>query len=157
MKIISNIISSIRNWRGGKELKFHPTLNKPIEFCFQIGAKRYYRFVNEYEIPQLRFKRLLNYYNEFQMKCDKDFLNDFADTILNCINVKPGDGIKLDKIITLCNELKYRLTWSFEPDQLYRLASAIFFVIKENVTDYDIKYNESKIERFKKKGMLLYF
>jgi len=164
------MIKTILNWfsknskgeggaaqNGKDDIDFHPKVNKPIQCVFEMGGRKYYRFVNDYEIPQLRFKRLLSYYNEFQMKCTKEYLNDFADAVIGCINVKPGEAIKLDKILQLSHELKYRISWSFEPDQLYRLASCVYFDLKEDITDYDVEYNKTKIRDFKKKGMLQYF
>lgn len=131
--------------------EFHPVTKKPIKYAFNCG-KNYYRFTNDYDMPQDRAWFLMQFANEAEMKITKEKLVQFIEAMEKALN----EG-KLNKCFQILSELKYRDEWAFEPDSLYRLASCIYFDLDEDIKTYDADYNEKKISRFKKKEMLRYF
>lgn len=103
-------------------------------------------------MPEMRFKMGMRFAQEMGNKCDAEYLNELCDKGLEFLD--KGKLINAGQLLT---ELKYRLEWAFEPDSLYRYASVYYFDLKENLNQYDPGYNKKKIERFKKKEMLMYF
>lgn len=134
-----------------QEITFHPKLDLPIKYAFTEGA-HYYQFVNDYEMPKKRFSFAQKFYSEMRSKVTSETLVEFCDAIIS--HLDKGELVKAAK---LTDELKYRSEWLFEPESLLRFASVVYFTLEENVTDYDFKYNENKIELFKKKGLLINF
>lgn len=135
--------------KAGQEITFHPKLNIPIRWVFKLSGKHYYTFVNDYEMPKKRFGFAQKFYLESKNKVTTEVLLDFIEAGKKCIN----EG-KLGQTWKLLDELEYRTKWSFDPESTYRLASVMIFNLDENLSDYDFKYNDNKIDKFKKKGLL---
>jgi len=136
------------------DIIFHPNkkILSPLLWCFNCDGKDYFRFSNDYEIPKGRFQFVQKFYHETTLKISSEDLKKFCEAIKKCCNEnKLGDAYKL------ADELEYRDTWLFEPETLLRFASAIYFTLDEDVTNYDFDYNDNKIAVFKKKNMLRYF
>lgn len=135
--------------KAGQEIAFHPKLNIPIRWVFKLGGKHYYTFVNDYEMPKKRFGFAQKFYIETQNKVTTEKLLEFIEAGKKCI-----DEGKLGQTWKLLDELEYRTKWSFDPESTYRLASVVIFTLDENLQDYDFDYNDQKVSRFKKKGLL---
>jgi hypothetical protein len=136
------------------DIIFHPNKNieSPLLYCFECDGKHYFRFSNDYEIPKGRFQFVQKFYHETTLKISSDDLKKFCIAIKDsCNKGNLGDAYKL------ADELEYRDTWLFEPETLLRFASAIYFTLDEDVTNYDFDFNDKKIELFKKKNMLRHF
>lgn len=153
MPLFFNKIRKKEEYKEGQIL-FHPNkkIEAPIIYAFECDGKHYFRFSNDYEIPKGRFQFVQKFYHETTLKITAEDLKKFCQAIKeNCNNGKLGDAYKL------ADELEYRDTWLFEPESLLRFASAIYFTLDEDVTNYDFEYNERKIAAFKKKRMLQFF
>lgn len=136
------------------QILFHPNkdIKAPLLFCFRCEGKDYFRFSNDYDIPKGRFQFIQKFYQETVLKITSDDLKKFCQAIKSACNAN-----KLGEAYKLADELEYRDTWLFEPESMMRFASAVYFTLDEDVTDYDFVYNEQKIASFKKKRMLVYF
>jgi hypothetical protein len=136
--------------KNGHKAEKHQGIS--CKYVFTAGVD-YYTFEHDYDIPEMRMRFAQRYLNEMQINCDKEYLKDYCEAVKNCINVKGGETIQLDKILMLTGELDKRLDWIFEPDSLYRFASVVYFDLREDIKEYDISYQHKKIDRFKKKGL----
>lgn len=132
-----------------KEIRLHPTLGFQIEYQFTINGVHYYQLANDYDMPKDRFKYVRTYYQQLELKFTAETLAKFMDKLMSV-----ADEGKLSKVFEIAKEVKYRSEWLFEPESLYRLYSVITFDLQENIEDYDLAYNEKKIEAFKKKDIL---
>jgi hypothetical protein len=92
------------------------------------------------------------YYEEFKMKCDKNFLIAHTEAIENACN----NG-KLNEVVRLTQDIRQRLSFISDPDLLLKLASVVYFDIKEDPTVYDFGYNEKKIAHWKKHHLKSFF
>lgn len=151
---IGNLISFTKNGKSsnGQDLSLkkttHPELKIPIKYAFTVDKTDIYTFTDDLEMPEMRMRYATRFYQEMQMKCDKEHLSEMVDKCEELLNKG-----KLAGTWELLSDLKYRLTWAFEPETLYRYASVVFFTLDENLKGYDLDYNTTKIELFKKKGL----
>lgn len=157
MKKLIARIKYLLNLTDPKDLDIHPVDGRHIEYVFSCGTHHYYKMVNDYEIYQDRWSFMAQFAKEMDMNLTKEVINAFMDAILKeckINNEKPE--IDLGRIIQLVNEVKYRGEWLFEPDALYRLASCIYFDIKEDIKTFDAEYNNKKVAIWKKKDLLAF-
>ena len=163
MKYIYNIyyyfLFKIKN---PESIEFHPRYNKRVKFGFTVGNRHYYRFAHDYEIFESRFRYLKTFYAEVENKLTSQDINDFSDATKKyledykkSIHSKEPQPDLLEKAIELQSEMKYRSEWLFEPTSLYKYASVLYFDLQEDVTDYDMEYNHTKIKYWSKKKSLL--
>jgi hypothetical protein len=95
------------------------------------------------------------FYNEFSMRCSREYLQAYCTAINNCLN--NGKQVELTKIAKLNTQLQERLDLIFDTELLYKLASVIYFDKKESPYEYDFKYNLEKIGEWKKKRLATFF
>ena len=82
------------------------------------------------------------------MKCDREYLLQHTELIDELLS-KTITLDEISRIKAANNQLKERLNWIVIPDQAYKLASIVFFDANEDPINYDFKYAEEKIERWK--------
>lgn len=123
--------------------KLHRNIEHKINLAFELHGVKYYCFDDAFNVPYERALTALTYYEEFRMRCTRDFLK---------LHVKATDEAlnkgKLTNIAILNNQLKERLDFVIEPKLLYKLASVIYFDETESPLTYDFKYNDEKIKIF---------
>lgn len=126
-----------------------------IEYAFTCGGTKYYRFADITNLPYERGLMAMNVYNEVGMRCDRNFLVRYADTIDKLLHEQKIDIFKIQQL----NEvLKQRLTMTTDTDLLYKLASICFFDKTENPAVYEPAYAEKKIAKWRKdKGVRDFF
>ena len=147
-----NIFKRAKEAIAPEKIEWHDKYNKPIKYAFSAGGNHYYQLLNDPDMPKKRFVYAQQFWEELNMKLTKDTLQDFCTAMKKEIN--SGD---LGKTYKLIDEIEYRLNWAFEPETLMKFASVMYFDLKEDVTDYDMKYSKNKIELWKKKGLLPHF
>lgn len=112
-----------------------------MEFAFELGGKKYYRFKQEESMPQMRALALIDIASEMDMRVSKDWLKLYIEACNNALN----QG-KLQEIAVLTKNLENRLGWITDIALVYRFASVIFIEENENPETYDLKIAEKKIE-----------
>jgi hypothetical protein len=126
-----------------------------IKEAFTYRGVVYYMFEDIFTMPTIRGLQALDYYDEFNMRCTKDFLLTFVEAqeaILS--NPKKLDLIKL---ATLTKYLRERLEMIPVPEHVYRLASVMFFSGDEDPFFFDRQKGAEKIEEWKKDPEILAF
>ena len=89
------------------------------------------------------------------MRCDRDFLIQYADTIDKLLHEQRIDIFKIKQLNSI---LKQRLMLMTDTDLLYKLASVVFFDKTENPYVYEPAYAEKKIAKWRKdKGVHDFF
>lgn len=134
-----------------KKITVHPKSGKSILYEFSVSGKHYYKFLNDHEIPVLRFRFAKKFYEEVANKVTHTELKRICEK-----GKKLLDEGKLGETWRLLDDLNYQLDWAFEPESLLRFGSVIYFDLEENTDDYDLKYNLKKIEAFKKKEVFTF-
>lgn len=127
-----------------------PDSKQVIEFAFECGGKKYYRHVDEMNLPYRRALKALTIYKELDMKCDRHYLDQHIAAMDSILEANRFNVDSLLKIKTLTAQLRERVQWIIVPDHVYKLASVRYFDETENPNDYDWKYAAQKIEHWKK-------
>ena len=120
-----------------------------IEYAFTSGGIDYYQHVDEMNMPYRRALKALTFYKELDMKCDRLYLESHIKAMENLFGGKKIGFDELAKMKRLNDQLKERVEWIVVDDHIYKIASVRFFDKNENPDDYDYKYNEKKIARWK--------
>ncbi len=124
--------------------------------AFKCGGKEYFMFEDQNHVPTGRQLAAVMVYNEMQMKVDRDYLTMHVKAMDKVLS-NPR-AIDMTTIMKLNLHMKERLGLMVLPDFVYKLASVVFFDKDEPMYDYDLAYNEKKIEEWKRdKEMLDFF
>lgn len=120
-------------------------LNKRlIEYSFTVNNVDYYTFKNFLDFPPLRHSKINHFLREVDMSITNQDLQEYVKSIIENLNTGNLKGA-----IKTLSTLEYQLESYAELDILYRLCSAVFFDLKEDITVYDFDYNSKKIDGFK--------
>lgn len=118
-----------------------------IEYAFTSGGTKYYRFADITNLPYERGLMALNVYNEVEMRCSRQFLLHYADTIDKLLHDTKIDIFRVNQLNEI---LKQRLTMPTDTELLYKLASVCFFDKSENPAVYEPDYADKKIAKWRR-------
>jgi hypothetical protein len=132
----------------------HPNYFNKIEFAFEAGGVKYYNFKKESDDRYGRFIVLQTFMQEYHLRTDLPTLQGNIKQLQKWLNPSiQADGrgqLELGRALELLSIMEQRANIAFEPDTIYRLASCIYFDEHEIITEYDVEYNQKKIESWKK-------
>jgi hypothetical protein len=123
--------------------------------AFKLDGTTYFQFDDSYQIPTGRAFAALTFYHELEMKCDKAYLEKHTKAME--ILLSDPKKINIQAIAIINKNLKERLNLAPFPDHIYKLASVMFMDETESPYNYDLKYGQQKIEKWKKSGSMLDF
>lgn len=134
----------------------HPELADKIELAFTSGGKKFYRFIAEYQMPTGRYKWVMNYLREVDLRIDLSTMKAYMAEIIKCIDgsKKQIDLINVFKIVT---SIQSRLELAFEPETIKRLASVTYFDDTEDLSDFSMQKGEEKRKWWDKHNTLDFF
>ncbi len=137
-------LSTIFHRRNGSIKTDHP-----VDYLFTIDGIKHYRYKDISKTNCQRMFAANDYYNELSMRCSRDYLLEHTKAMDVLFSTK---AIDIQKMAQLNLQLKERLDMIHESDMIYKIASVIIFDTDENPHEYDFKYGQEKIKRFKKKA-----
>lgn len=120
-----------------------------MKFEFELDGVKYWSFSDAKMAPCHRMFAAMDFYNEFQMRCTRDYLIGHCEAVRNKLQGQSG-VIDIIAVSQLYTQMKERLEWIFEPESAYKYASVIFIDENESPYSYDHKYNQGKIALWKK-------
>ena len=123
--------------------------------AFVYQGKSYFMFDDIFSIPSIRGLQALDYYEEFNMRCTKDYLTKWTEACEKILS--NNKKLNLIELATLVKHLQERLKMIPVSDHIYKIASVIFFDDSENPYNFDREYNKKKIELWKKDPEVLSF
>ena len=136
----------------------HPDIAPVIEVAFKAGRKTYYRFKEEKLIPAGRYKYIYAHLKEVDLRMNLETLKNYVNDFKNLLN---GSGskkiIQIGELWKLVLNLESRVSLAFEPATVERLAAVIYFDDTEDLSTYDRKYGQKKIEYWKNNNVLDFF
>ena len=135
-------LSTIFHRRNGSIKTDHP-----VDYLFTLDGIKHYRYKDISKTNCQRMFAANDYYNELSMRCSRDYLLEHTKAMDEILS---GKSIDIQKVSQLNLQLKERLDMIHESDMIYKIASVIIFDTTENPHDYDFKYGQEKIPRFKK-------
>lgn len=130
----------------------HADLADKIEFAFESGGTKYYQFVEEHQIRTGRYKWILAYLQEHDLRMTPETLSTYCDQMDASLN--KGE---IGKAFIIIEKIRGRTKLAFAPDTIKRLASVIYFDETEDLSDYRMDYGTKKIQKWDKDGTLSFF
>jgi hypothetical protein len=148
MNFIRRFISSSSPERNAR----HPDYKKLVEPKFKIKGVQYYAFKDAKDMPHMRIYFYHWYVNQYEMGIDHETLLAYNTRTKECANKGLlGDVIKISQL------LEERIKANMGMDILYQIASVFYFTDEEDLEDYSIYKNKSKIESFRRDKDLSFF
>lgn len=132
-----------------KKDKF-PGLDYQFTEAFTVAGRTFYEMDAMVNIPYERGVICLRFYEEMNQRVDREYLIEHTKAVANLCKLYPGKPVDLNKIEQLNANLGDRLNWIIDTDLAYKLASVVYFDKHEHPAKYDFKYNDEKIEFWKK-------
>lgn len=123
----------------------HPDFKTLVEYAFTVNGVEYFEFKTLLDMPTLRYKKVMELIREAEMSLKSVDLVKYLEKSISFL--EKGE---LAKSIVIQNSISALASQFMETDTYYRLFSAVFFTLDEDISDYDYDYNEQKIELFKK-------
>lgn len=123
--------------------------------AFMHQKVAYNQIENVFEMATGRALCAITFYEEFQMRCDKNYLEKHCKAI--DILLSDPKRLMIGAIAVLHENLKERVRLAPYPDHIYKLASVMFFDDNEDPFSYDFRYNVEKIKRWKEDPEMLPF
>ncbi|MBL6448576.1 hypothetical protein JMN32_19855 [Fulvivirga sp. 29W222] len=109
-----------------------------------IDGKQYYEFVQPADIPQNRFVHYLDFRDESQMGMDRTTLNKYFSAIKEA-----NDSGEVSRVGSLVYMAQSSINDCTPIEVLYNMASLMYFDKDEDISCYDLDYNQDKITKFK--------
>lgn len=138
-----------------RKLKTYLIDNKyKIILAFERDGKKYFQFENAFEMSTGRGLQALTIFEEFGMRCTRDYLEKHIKAVDILLN---SQKIQLSVIAELNANLRDRLNLAADSGMIYKLASVLFFDETESPYAYDGAYNAKKIAAWRADPEMLPF
>lgn len=134
----------------------HPELRDKVEEVFRCAGKTYYRFKEEFQMPTGRYKWVLNYLREVDLRMDIELYKTYIKELKKHLDAQTGK-INLGEAWKIILNMESRANLAFEPEGVKRLASVVYFDETEALNGYSIKYNRQKMDFWDKHEFLDFF
>ncbi|MGD1960554.1 MAG: hypothetical protein ACFB2Y_16965 [Fulvivirga sp.] len=118
-------------------------LIKPVPNLI-IEGLQYYEFVQQADMPINRFVHYLDFREETQMGMSREQLLEYIEAIKKANNDSDASTIG-----TLAYMMGDTIANCTPVEVLYNIASLRYFDSEEDISCYDLDYNEAKIRKFK--------
>lgn len=141
---------------NGAHNVYHPDYYEHVERAFAANGKTYYNFKNDTQIRTGRYMVIQNFLQEVNYRMDSDRLKLYIKKITEEID-GTKKSINIGNAIVYLNQMKNLTELAFEPDTVYRLASAVYFDDSEDLRTWEKKHNDLKIAGWKENGTLDFF
>src|SRR5688572_25875592 len=123
--------------------------------AFVYQGKPYFMFEDIFSMPSIRGLQALDYYEEFNMRCTKEYLLRFSEAAEKILS--NNKKIDLIGLAVLVKHLQERLKMIPVSDHIYKLASVVFFDESESPYTFDREHSKKKVELWKKDPEVLSF
>lgn len=149
-----NLVRKIREFFGIKPLRapdkftmHHPDLEGQTELAFIAGGIHFYRFKEEYKHPVGRYKYVYKFLREHELAMSRETLSEYIKQLKTQLNGgSKGQNINIGEAWRILHNMDTRVALPFDPDNIKRLASAVYFTDTEDLSTYDSKEGAEKIK-----------
>lgn len=143
--------SKLREVRNSVFPLVHPVINKPVKLAFTIDddmgrSQKFYEFCNLMDMPPIRWEQMNHFIREAEMRITGEELTELATIAKDSLN---SDKPKVADCVSILDAIINMTNLYLETDTFYRVFSTLFITLDEPIEEYDIDYNDSKIEFFK--------
>lgn len=125
----------------------HPDFAPMVEEAFACGARRFYRFKEEYRQATGRYKYYYSTLRELELKVSLADLRKYVEAFKLVLNGgSKKKTIELTNLHKLVLNLESRLELAFDTVTIKRLAAISYFDDTEDLTSFNDKYGQEKIK-----------
>lgn len=135
----------------------HPDFYDKVEKAFITDGVQYYSFKKDTEMPYGRYKYMLTFIKQVDLRMTDNILTKFLDKIEDNISGRGGRDIDLTKVFQSIQDMRSRLALTFEWETTLDYASVVYFDRSENLMTYDVKHNKVKKDRWREANTLDFF
>jgi hypothetical protein len=134
----------------------HPDVAHNVEFAFEAGGKKFYRFTEDYKVPVGRWKFLEAYIGEADIRMSLKDLEAYCEELIKELDGKAGQ-IRISHLLKIVWTIKSRCKLAFSPETIERLAAAVYFDETEDLSGLDMEYVDKKIQLWRKHNSVSFF
>lgn len=136
----------------------HPDLKHKIEVAFTVGERKFYRFIEDHDIPTGRYKYIYAALREADLRMSQETLVKFIKAMREELEGgQKRNRIDLGNIWKLVLNLESRCVLPWEPASVKRLSAVIFFDETEDLKTYDKMKGLQKVEFWEKNNVKDFF
>jgi hypothetical protein len=136
----------------------HPDLKHKIEVAFTVGQRKFYRFIEDHDIPTGRYKYIYAALREADLRMSQETLVKFIKAMRDELEGgKKRQQINLGNIWQLVLNLESRCVLPWEPASVKRLAAVLYFDETEDLKTYDKMHGMKKVEFWDKNKVKDFF
>lgn len=130
----------------------HPDLEGQTEEAFEVNLTKFYRFKEEYKHPVGRYKYAYRFLKEHELAMNRETLAEYVKQLKTCLNGgSKGQNINIGEAWKLLHNMDTRVALPFDPEQVKRLSSVVYFTDTEDLSTYDFdRDGKWKIELWNK-------
>lgn len=134
----------------------HVDLHGKTEVAFKAGGKKFYRFIDQYQMPTGRYKYVMAAIREVDLRMDLSTMNSYIEDLERSLDGTKGQVDLATAWKTIFN-IKTRLSLAFEPAGIKKLASVCYFTEDEILTTWDKDGGKKKVDFWDKHNCLDFF
>lgn len=160
MERIISFLKSIKHWfkkKQGLNNVYSDDFAPKVEKAFKADGVQYYSFKKDTDMPYGRYKFLITFIKQVDLRMTDVILRKYLDKIDDNISGKGGRDIDLTKVYQTIQDMRSRLELMFETETVLDYASVVYFDDTENLTSYDLKHNKSKKDGWREANTLDFF
>lgn len=135
----------------------HPDYAPMVEEAFTCAGKRFYRFKEEYRQSTGRYKYYYSTLRELELKLSLKDLQKYVDAFKLVLNGGNKKRIELTDLHKLVINLESRVELAFDPSTIRKLAAIAYFDDTEDITSFNDKYGDEKIQLWLDNGVYDFF
>ena len=118
--------------------------------AFTAAGVDYFKFEDINNLMAGRAFAAIDFFNELQMKCDRNYLIAHTKAMNEIMQSKE---VNIGKIYKLNEQLRERLEMIIDPEIVLKIASVVYFDNTEQPYNYDFKYGYEKIRKWRGAGV----
>lgn len=147
-KEVAAILAQAPKYQPDKFNASHPDVADQIEFAFECGLIKYYRFKSEFRLPVGRYKYHYKYLQQNALKIDPELLKAEVQEARSWLS---GERKKIDigETMKILYKIETRASLPFDPEMARKLAAVSFFTDDEELSTFDEVEGFKKIQHWK--------
>lgn len=127
----------------------HVSMSGQTELAFEAGLIKFYRMKEEYRMPIGRYKYVYKRFKESDLRMTREVMFEYLKQMEAELDGSKKK-ISFAPVLRMINNMRTWLTIPFEPEAVRRLAAVTYFTDDEDLSTFDEKYGEQKIELWRK-------
>lgn len=136
----------------------HIDIKHKVEFVFQVKSKKYYRFIEDHQIPVGRYKYIYAALKEVDLRMSIDTLKSFVAEMKKILDGGMKKNlVSMEQMWKLVFNLETRISVPFEPGTVRKLASILFFDETEDLRTFNQKYGDDKVKFWMDNNVMDFF